>query len=611
MMCRLKYLLVFLSLLAFGCGENLDVLEGPEAEGWVFRGTRTPLKDVTLKVSVSGIDNVTPVSVAVAVVDDSLNVLRPQTIKKDSLENGGIYFAADDYESSYVRLTYGGVMPNGESISLVSYFDINESKNVRMDVVDAFMQYRIEDLVVQENYPLRIAKKIALEDLQDFLSSELKLFPDNSAFYCEKWILFSCGYSLNNVSFAKKFDELAKAFALSVAGKKVEYRLDSVMVADNMVHDSCYLEYCKSMVRQAYKYPKCDKKTEGDTVYNEVENSLYVSRSFYCKSGNYVLIPELSSSSSVVVSSSSAKSSSSSVSSSSSGCVEGTVVVEDGNYLSCRKGDWLEMSRDEIIAYHGKLYEQEYGNCGKDPWEKPLVYIDDIEGFMGCVQKNDDVVPDKIIVDCCHSIDSIQNGHFVGNSLYEINDYGLKWTFRLSYVSESEMNVRSVEVDGKKYMPTISKRNDILQIFITPEDTTTPYNTLIDSLFDLSKNDREMVEVVENEYTRYYSDYHPLMTWEEAKRNCPSGFEIPDTSTFLHHYYNKERVSVWPEGRFMNFSKEYVFYFWTSQEAYENTMFCARVMKRSQDFYESIDFVKCPVDASVVQAGYVTKVKVK
>jgi hypothetical protein len=34
-------------------------------------------------------------------------------------------------------------------------------------------------------------------------------------------------------------------------------------------------------------------------------------------------------------------------------------------------------------------------------------------------------------------------------------------------------------------------------------------------------------------------------------------------------------------------------------------------MKRSQDFYESIDFVKCPVDASVVQAGYVTKVKVK
>ena len=607
---RLKYLLVLLSVLMFGCDEELNVLEGPDAQNWAFHGTRDSLNSVALEVSVNNIDSIALKSIAVAVVDDSLNVLRTRTVKKGSLKNDSIYVPADDYESPYVRLTYVGVMPNRDSISLVFYFDINESKSYRVNVVDAFMQYRIEDLVAQENYPLRIAKKIALSDLQDFLSDELELFPDKSVFYSEEWILYSCGYFSNDDSFAKKFDELAKAFASSAAGKKVDYRLDSVMVADNMVQNSCYFNYCKSIVQRAYEYPKCDKETEGDTVYNEVESSLYVSRSFYCQSGNYVLIPERSSSSSVVESSSSAKSSSS-VSSSSSKCVEDSVVVEGEEYSSCRNGVWKRMSWDEIVAYHGKAYEQKYGTCETDPWEKPLVYMEEIEGFMGCVQKKDEYVPDEIKVDCCHSIDSIQDGHFVGDAVYEISDYGFKWIFKLGALSESELTVRSIVVDGKKYKPTFSKQNDNFLIFITPQDTTISYNTLVDSLFDLSEKDWEMVEVVENNYTRYYSGDHPLVTWDEAKSNCPPGFEIPDTLTFRYHYKNKESVSVWPEGRFMNFSREYVVYFWTSQKVSENTMLCARVMDKSDNYSQTIDFVECPVDASVVQAGYVTKVKAK
>ena len=218
---RLKYLLVLLSFLMFGCDEELNVLEGPDAQNWAFHGTRDSLNSVALEFSVNNIDSIALKSIAVAVVDDSLNVLRTRTVKKGSLKNDSIYVPADDYESPYVRLTYVGVMPNRDSISLVFYFDINESKSYRVNVVDAFMQYRIEDLVAQENYTLRIAKKIALSDLQDFLSDELELFPDKSVFYSEEWIQYSCGYFRTTIPSQRNLMNLPRPLHRPLPGKRL------------------------------------------------------------------------------------------------------------------------------------------------------------------------------------------------------------------------------------------------------------------------------------------------------------------------------------------------------------------------------------------------------
>lgn len=551
-------------------------------------------------------------SVFVDMVDDTLNVIRPVQLHEDR----SFSFASDSakFESPLWRLRFKCSLENGDTITFVEYVNISHDFIPHFNAAEALRKYRIETMVKKEKIPLALAMRLSERELLDFFSvSHSQSLDDlkSKTRELQDFVFFVCDYYLNPSHFVENFDRLAKDFDKAMSGKKKTAEFDSVIIVDNALFagEDFYREL---NFKNPYGFPKCQEKNKGEVVFNDVARSYYYSKGFKCNGyGYWALTDILRSSSSVERSSSSAKSSSSSMSSSSSRCVEDSVVVEGEDYYSCRNGAWKRMSWDEIVAYHGKAYEQKYGTCETDPWEKPLVYMEEIEGFMGCVQKKDEYVPDEIKVDCCHSIDSIQDGHFVGDAVYEISDYGFKWIFKLGALSESELTVRSIVVDGKKYKPTFSKQNDNFLIFITPQDTTISYNTLVDSLFDLSEKDREMVEVVENNYTRYYSSDHPLVTWDEAKSNCPPGFEIPDTLTFRYHYKNKESVSVWPEGRFMNFSRDYVFYFWTSQKVSEDTMLCARVMKDSDSHPQTIDFVECPMNASVVQAGYVTKVKTK
>jgi len=143
-----------------------------------------------------------------------------------------------------------------------------------------------------------------------------------------------------------------------------------------------------------------------------------------------------------------------------------------------------------------------------------------------------------------------------------------------------------------------------LLLFVAPFDWDLPYNVLVDSLFDLSENDRALVDVVESYYTRYYSSYHPLVKWEDALENCPNGFEIPDTTSLRYHYEHNENSSYWNEGVFMNFNRDHVTYFWTSQKVNDTTRICGRLLYMHGTGKTEIDFVECPVDAGVVQAVY-------
>lgn len=551
-------------------------------------------------------------SVLVDMVDDTLNVIRPVQLHEDR----SFSFASDSakFESPLWRLRFKCSHENGDTITFVEYVNISHDFIPHFNAAEALRKYRIETMVKKEKIPLALAMRLSERDLLDFFSvSHSQSLDDLKSKTSElrDLVFFVCDYYLNPSHFVENFDRLAKDFDKAMSGTKKTAEFDSVIIVDNALFagEDFYREL---NFKNPYGFPKCEEKNKGEVVFNDVARSYYYSKGFKCNGyGYWALTDILRSSSSVEQSSSSAKSSSSSMSSSSSRCVEDSVVVEDEDYYSCRNGAWEKMSWNEIFAYHGKAYEEKYGTCETDPWKKPLVYMEEIEGFMGCVPKDDEYVLDKIYVDCCHSIDSVQKGHYVDSLNYEMSDYGMKWFWKLSTLSEPSLRVHKVVVDGKDYMPTMAKLEDGMSIFINVLDTTMYYDMLVDSLFDLSEKDRAMVDVVENDYTRSYPSQHPFVTWEDAKNNCPSGFEIPDTSTFRAHYENKEPLSWWPEGRFMNFSRAYVFYYWTSEKVSEDTMLCARVMKESDSQPQTIDFVECPVDASVVQAGYVTKVKTK
>ena len=601
-------ILLFVALFSFvGCDSVSTVhVAPPTADTY-------PLENRELHIGVSLDSSMVLVAVSVDVLDDSLKKIRSVDSKTigEFHHWGGWWFdiAAQNYESSYLKFSYTCVLPKGDSATFVDYIDIAWVDYPTFYLIGALKKYRIETLVKKDNLPFYTAIRMSGRDLLEYFSysSSLDLRTQEDLFrQIKEYPYLYGGYYLLDPDFAENLDAIAKDFDRVVSKNKKASALDTVKMVDNALFSGqTDILFRSSRYWAAYGFPYCDSLHRDSIVSNKIKRSYYKDSLFKCDGRAWRKTAPRSSSSSVMSSSSSSIKSSSSLSSSSVFvCKENSVRVDDdGNYYLCEKNSWKMMYWNEKKAYIGKSYEEKYGSCKKKPWDRSLVYMDELNGFMGCVQKEDEFVPEVMHVDCCHSVDSIERGRYKDSVTYELSDFGFKWEFHGSD-GGSEWYVRSLWIDSLEYAPTMSKKGEDLLLFVTPFDRDVPYDVLVDSLFELSGNDRALVNVIENNYTRYYSSFHPLLKWEDALKNCPQGFEIPDTTSLRYHYEHKENSSIFYEGIFMNFDRDRVVYFWTSQKVNDTTRVCGRLLSMYDTGKTKIDFVECPVDAAVVQAVY-------
>lgn len=573
------------------------------------------LENRELRIGVDLDSSMVLVAASVDVLDDSLKKIRSvesraiggfrQWYKKDGWS---FEVAEQNYESSYLKVSYTCVLPNGDSATFVDYVDIAWEMYPTFYLIQSLRKYRIESLVKKEKFPLYTAIRIANRDLLEFFSFSSALdieSQEKHLAWIKEYPYLYGGYYLSNPDFVGNFEAIAKDFDRVLTKNKKVSALDTVEMVDNALFSGQMdILFRDSHYWTAYGFPYCDSTRRDSVVFNNVKGSYYKDSLFKCDGRAWRKIAPRSSSSSVMSSSSSSIKYSSSSSSNERVCEEDSVRVDDdGHYYVCVGNSWKWMNRDERIAYIGKAYEEKYGSCQNDPWNRSIVYVDEADGFMGCAEKEDKIAPDVMAFVCCHSIDSIENGYYKDSKTYEISDFGFKWIFGWDK-SYSVWSVNNFFIDSLEYDPSMSKDGEDLLLFVTPFDWDLPYNVLVDSLFDLSENDRALVDVVESYYTRYYSSYHPLVKWEDALENCPNGFEIPDTTSLRYHYEHNENSSYWNEGVFMNFNSDHVTYFWTSQKVNDTTRICGRLLYMHGTGKTEIDFVECPVDAGVVQAVY-------
>ncbi len=545
-------------------------------------------------------------SVYADVVDDSLNVLRSVDIYKNTLgDDFNVY--AQDYESPYLKLSFGCTLVNGDSATYTIYWNLFNTDYPHYTLLDALKHYRIETMLREEKLPLSLAIRLSDRELLEFFSVYYSKSLDELGNHLrnirEYPYLFS-DYYLNPLQFAKNFDDLAREFDNVMSGKKKSFEYDSVMVMDNALFAYGKNYFSELPFKTIYGFPKCESKNEGAVLFNEIERSYYKSKPFKCVSGAWQLTNVSSSSSEKKIESSSSVKSSSSVRSSSSSapCVEESIMdTNDGTYW-CKNGIWQRMSYEDRVYYYGKKYEEKYGSCQEKPWDRSLIYDNQYDYFWACVETENEIVPKWTYVTCCHSNDSIQNGHFKDTTLYEFSDYGFDWTF---FLDDNVWRASRVVVENSLYRPYMDGVKSLL--FISPIEDGLPYLIELDSLLGNSEKDRALIDDVMGEYPKFYYSNHSFVTWEQAEKNIPTGFEIPDTSTWK--LYCNDNHSFFEAGRFCDFSRKEISLFWTSQKVDDSNMLCSRVDYSGTTVYCSVEFIKCPVDASIVQVEYVTKVK--
>lgn len=245
-------------------------------------------------------------SVYADVVDDSLNVLRSVNIYKNT-SGESFNINAQDFESPYLKLSFGCSLANGDSTTYTIYLNLYNTDYPHFTLLNALKKYRIETMLRDEKLPLSLAIRLSNRELLEFFSvyysKSLDELGDHLRNIREYPYLFS-DYYLNPLQFAKNFDDLAREFDNVMSGKKKSFEYDSVMVTDNTLYAYGEKYFSELPFKTIYGFPKCESKNEGAVLFNEIERSYYKSKPFKCVSGAWQLT-NVSSSSSAMSSSSS------------------------------------------------------------------------------------------------------------------------------------------------------------------------------------------------------------------------------------------------------------------------------------------------------------------
>lgn len=245
-------------------------------------------------------------SVYADVVDDSLNVLRSVDIYKSS-SGEAFNIDAQDFESPYLKLSFGCTLVNGDSATYTIYLNLSNTDYPHYTLLDALKKYRIESMLRNEKFPLSLAIRLSDRELLDFFSvyysEPLDKLDDRLRNIREYPYLFS-DYYLNPSQFAKNFDDLAREFDNVMSGKKKSFEYDSVMVTDNTLYAHGENYASELPFKTIYGFPKCESKNEGSVLFNEIERSYYKSKPFKCSYSTWRLTEVYSSSSAVSSSSS-------------------------------------------------------------------------------------------------------------------------------------------------------------------------------------------------------------------------------------------------------------------------------------------------------------------
>lgn len=213
----MKKLLAFvLFLLLAACGDDSSVREvvGFDDVMSDWGKAEYSLEDRLVQGKFNLAKDLTPVGIALAVLDDTLGVLE----EFEGEVFGNRYeFPRRDYETSYARFTYSCETGSGDTVDFVEYVDLRQYEWPDLDILGALLRYRIEHLVVKEHYPLSLARRHAYKNLLDYFSIEYEDFPYSSGWGDKKFKEdFFNELHLPKVP-VEDFEELAQDFAAKFA----------------------------------------------------------------------------------------------------------------------------------------------------------------------------------------------------------------------------------------------------------------------------------------------------------------------------------------------------------------------------------------------------------
>lgn len=209
-----RFLAFFFLLLLVACGDDSSVREvnGFDEVESEWRKREASLEDLLVQGKFVLAKDLTPVGIALAVLDDTLGVVKE--IEGNVFDYGydRYDFPRRDYETSYVRFTYSCETSSSDTVEFVEYVDLRWYDWPDLDIWSAFLRYRVEHLVVKEHYPLFLAKRQASKNLLDYLSVEYEDFPydwGEKRFKEDFWL----SGSLLPRATVENFDEQAREFS--------------------------------------------------------------------------------------------------------------------------------------------------------------------------------------------------------------------------------------------------------------------------------------------------------------------------------------------------------------------------------------------------------------
>ena len=308
LLCSFVLLLVMVLSLV-GC-DSVDTV-------YVVPSNNDPysLENRELRIGVDLDSSIVLVAASVDVLDDSLKKIRSvesraiggfrQWYKKDGWS---FEVAEQNYESSYLKVSYTCVLPNGDSATFVDYVDIAWEMYPTFYLIQSLRKYRIESLVKKEKFPLYTAIRIANRDLLEFFSFSSALdieSQEKHLAWIKEYPYLYGGYYLSDPDFPDNVEAIAKDFDRVLTKNKKVSALDTVEMVDNALFSGQMdILFRDSHYWTAYGFPYCDSTRRDSVVFNNVKGSYYKDSLFKCDGRAWRKIGPRSSSSSVMSSSS-------------------------------------------------------------------------------------------------------------------------------------------------------------------------------------------------------------------------------------------------------------------------------------------------------------------